>query len=503
MTDKFEDYLNSAVETSKQIIDGYNVAEQKRQEAERLKKEQSEWKIGNIAKSAERFEEFLKKGYKPTYEACGGAKLSELPSENALKILKLACQYGLEPEESTKLFVQSKSPEIMEILVKKGKADVCKYPVAEIKKWYDTPDKVFTETEKINRKVINPRAGMYDGDRGFEPDYYYEPAGYKIVRHVIKPSEGSMPAFRKLVELGYKPETIEDAQAFAYMAEKLKEIIAEEKRIAERKLKEQAEGKRRDSEIEKIGDFPLGQKLIASALIKGGVMDNHTQVDSLYDFCDGWAGEEITRLQKEGIVSEKFEILKPYEFIKSSLFDGKDIANIPIANVPIIKEFVDSVKKQQDALNAAKESMLQKIYDDTKLQDIVADIKQMDQETVNYLADAFAKASGRFAKAKNIDKEEKPEIKDFHKIKLLGVYLTLYDKSSDKTKNTLATELLKWRIGYYSNLDKKEMLDLFQKAKNMLKGELDTDTLVKGLTRKSYTPFSSLNRALRKNNKEL
>ena len=363
MTNKFEDNLNAAMETSKRIIDEHNVAEQKRQEEERLKKEQVKWENGVVAESVKQFEEFLKKGYKPTYESCGGAKLS---SKNGVNILKLACQYGLESEEATKLFVQSKDPEIMEILVKEGKADVCKYPMKKIREWYDTPDTVTTGKEPIYREVRNPdywnKGGngfneVYDGDRGWEPHYILEITGYTETRHVKKNNKGAMPAFKKLVELGYKPETPEDAKAFEYMAEKLQKIIEKEKIIAEEKAKYEAEQKRRDAEIEKIGDCPLGQKLLASALIKAGVMKDSSQIDSLYDvLTTDSQRKEFKRLQQEGIISEKFEVLKPWEFSNSKFFTGSMyddmrpyMSTSDIKDIPSVKEFMDETEKQHEA----------------------------------------------------------------------------------------------------------------------------------------------------------
>ncbi|MBR1601676.1 MAG: hypothetical protein IJ677_08910, partial [Alphaproteobacteria bacterium] len=98
-----------------------------------------------------------------------------------------------------------------------------------------------------------------------------------------------------------------------------------------------------------------------------------------------------------------------------------------------------------------KDSLISKIDDNTKLQDIVAEIKQQDQETINYLAAYMAKYPGTFYD-KNMDSA--------HKIKFLGVGLTLYDKSTKGSKYQLKSELLKFRIGYYNGTDRKEMLGL-------------------------------------------
>ncbi|MBR1600377.1 MAG: hypothetical protein IJ677_02235, partial [Alphaproteobacteria bacterium] len=329
----------------------------------------------------------MKKGYKPTYESCGGAKLS---SKNGVNILKLACQYGLESEEATKLFVQSKDPEIMEILVKEGKADVCKYPIKKIQEWYDTPDTIRKDPDTIEKRPIQKRVEkerpvyreernpdywnkggnglneVYDGDRGWEPHYIKTVVGYESYfdyetvyedvrhegkKHVIKNNEGAMPAFKKLVKLGYKPETPVDAKAFTYMAEKLNKIIAEKKRIAEENAKYEAEQKRRDSEIEKIGDCPLGQKLLAAALIKAGIMNDHSQVDSMENvLTNDFQRKELKKLRQKEIISEKFEILKPYEFSQSEFFTDRVTLGLTsiyqVQKVPMINTFRDKAEKQ-------------------------------------------------------------------------------------------------------------------------------------------------------------
>lgn len=128
-------------------------------------------------------------------------------------------------------------------------------------------------------------------------------------------------------------------------------------------------------------------------------------------------------------------------------------------------------------------------------QNIVNEIKQMDQGTINGLSTKIAEDfySNFYSR---LDGEDK--------IKLLGVCLALYDKSSGKAKNVLATELLKYRIGKYAyGIEKKKRLDMLQKAKKMLNRKIKEDVTVKGLTRKSYTPLSSLNRQLRKYDKDL
>lgn len=518
-----------------------NITDEKRQEILQKIKDESEWESGNVAKSTTRFKEFLEKGYKPTYKSCGGA----FYSEKNIPILKLACQYGLEPEEATKILIQTKNPEAMEILVKEGKADVCKYPVTNI----------FSIGQSI----------------------------YEEIKQATKNNEGNMATFKKLVELGYKPETPKDTKIFEYVTKELKRYETEQKR--------------RDSEIEKIGDCPLGQKLLASALIKAGIMKDHTQIDSIYDILTtDNQRQEFNHLQQEGIMSEKFEILKPWEFRNSKIFTSKgfvgdDVSDIE--NIPAIKKFIDETEKQhevaenkrkyeeqlkaltEDNLSALfktigrgvihpnviahmealplekqgkfypyykkvmksfeahhggytstnfaiaekqyvnrlenfselkeavemracgnpqariAEVMTQKIYDDTKLQDIVAEIKQMDQKTINYLANYMAKYPATW----------RPNaLSSNNEIKSLAVSLAIYDRSTGTSKNMLQSELLKARTGYYRGEDRKEMLNIFQKAKKMLKGEITEDVTVKGLTRKSYTPYSSLNKALRECN---
>ena len=283
-------------------------------------------------------------------------------------------------------------------MVKEGKADVNKYPITEIKDWYDTPDTITTTPVTIEKKPVrkkvekerpiykrepNPKYWdnggnglneVYDNDRGWEPHYVENIVGYETYndyetvyedirkggeRLVIKNNKGAMPVFRKLVNLGYKPETPENAQAFVYMAEKLKPIIEREKIVAEANAKYEAEQKRRDSEIEKIGDCPLGQKLLVSALIKAGVMRDGSQAASLPEIlANDTQRQEFTRLQKEGIMSEKFEILKPYEFINSKFFTSTDMYKIPfmsgIRNIPAVKKFSDEAQKQHDALLKAQ-----------------------------------------------------------------------------------------------------------------------------------------------------
>ena len=628
------------------------------------------WKSGDAAESIELFTKFLENGYTPTYGACGGYRKSLQKPE----VIKLACKYGLSSEVATRLFVQTKDPEVMEILVKEGKADVSKYPMTEIQKWLDKPDTVTIERVQIGTRTIPGDINSPDPRDRFSDTFPV----YKEIKHVTKNNEGALPVFRKLVELGYKPENDEDTKAFEYMTEKLKPIIEAEKKQAKLEAERKAEEQRRDAEIAKIGDdYPWGQKLLASVLIKAGIMKDSSQVDQICDTLNNEAQkQEFERLQKEGILSEKFEVLKPWEFINSEFFTNAEMLGLAyigdLQNIPAIKSFkdehefelkfaeaqkavdreIEKVRKEADrkveenerkikeakqeakkkaqqaemkalqdrqdaewkalkdkqeaeskpildrqkeeekalkdkqeaekkaqgsdsrtledkqfaerqalrdkqfaerktlrdkqyaeretlrdkqyaeretlrnkqfaerqaltsrqkiekkaqeigkktqleVLEKVEKSVLQKIYNDTKLQDIVTEIKQMDQKTVNYLAENAAKASGRLAKAQDTDKEENSEIRDFHKIKLLGVYLTLHDRSTGTAKNLLQAELLKFRIGHYSNTDRKEMLDLFQKAKKMLNGELKEDVVVKGLTRKSYTPLSSLNKALK------
>lgn len=140
-----------------------------------------------------------------------------------------------------------------------------------------------------------------------------------------------------------------------------------------------------------------------------------------------------------------------------------------------------------------KDSLISKIDDNTKLQDIVAEIKQQDQETINYIAAYMARYPGNW---------RKDNMSEYNKIKALGVGLTVYSQSTKSAKNMLKSELLKTRIGRYKGEDRKEMLDLFQKAKKMLNGEIMEDVTVKGLTRKSFTQGSHLHEALRESNLE-
>ena len=140
-----------------------------------------------------------------------------------------------------------------------------------------------------------------------------------------------------------------------------------------------------------------------------------------------------------------------------------------------------------------KDSLISKIDDNTELQDIVAEIKQQDKETINYLAAYMARYPGEW---------RKDNMSKYNKIKALGVGLIVYSQSTKSAKIMLKSELLKTRIGYYKGEDRKEMLDLFQKAKKMLNGAIMEDVTVKGLTRESFTQGSCLHQALRESNLE-
>ena len=190
------------------------------------------------------------------------------------------------------------------------------------------------------------------------------------------------------------------------------------------------------------------------------------------------------------------ERLKREDEEKKSYYRGLDIRSSKRNNDSETHAQINYHSTQQypepiapnDKAEKIKESIQKKIKDNTKLQDIIADIKQQDQKTINYLAGHMAKYSGAWDN-KNMDSA--------HKIKFLGVGLELYDKSTGTAKNILKLELLKFRIGHYKGDERKEMLNLFQKAKKMLKGEITEDVTVKGLTRKSYTNNSSLRKAVK------
>ena len=137
-----------------------------------------------------------------------------------------------------------------------------------------------------------------------------------------------------------------------------------------------------------------------------------------------------------------------------------------------------------------KDTIRDMIKGNTNLQDIINEISKQDQKNINYLADYMAKYPGAW-RPDNMSKD--------NKVKALAVSLVIYDKSTGASKNRLKSELLRTRIGHYRGEGRKEMLDLFQKAKKMLKGEIDEDVTVKGLTRKSYTRNSSLNKAVEEN----
>ena len=147
-------------------------------------------------------------------------------------------------------------------------------------------------------------------------------------------------------------------------------------------------------------------------------------------------------------------------------------------------------------------SILEKVYSDAKFEEIIGNIKTLDQKTIDYFAlNMAAKLGDRDIEAIKQDKEsqkEDKENKNFHRVKLFAVCLALYDRSTNGSaaKKDLRSQLLRFRTGYYTDVTSKEMLGIFSKAKKMLGKDLKTeDVVVKGLTRTSYTIFSSLNRA--------
>lgn len=190
------------------------------------------------------------------------------------------------------------------------------------------------------------------------------------------------------------------------------------------------------------------------------------------------------------------ERLKREDEEKKSYYRGLDIRSSKRNNDSETHAQINYHSTQQypepiapnDEARELKETIRKKINDDTNFADVVAIIKQQDQKTINYLAGYMAKYPGTFYD-ENMDSA--------NKIKFLGVGLELYDKSTGTAKNILKLELLKFRIGHYKGDDRKEMLNLFQKAKKMLKGEITEDVTVKGLTRKSYTNNSSLRKAVK------
>ena len=170
-------------------------------------------------------------------------------------------------------------------------------------------------------------------------------------------------------------------------------------------------------------------------------------------------------------------------------------------------------KHPDEKVEEAVRSILERVYKDTKFEEIIGKIKTLDQETIDYFAlNMAAKLGDRDIKAIKKDRESQGKDKEnkyFHRVKLFAVCLALYDRSTKGSvaKKDLRSQLLRFRTAYYTEKDaegkdveksviRKRMLRIFSKAKAMLGRDLTTeDVVVKGLTRTSYTFFSSLNRA--------
>ncbi|MBO7555793.1 MAG: hypothetical protein J6T72_00125 [Alphaproteobacteria bacterium] len=242
--------------------------EARKQKIEREKKEQKEkeikeWESGEAAKSVERYTELLAKGYKITASSCGGDTAS-------LDVLKFAIEKGLKEEDINYLFTNTKNPERMEVLVKQGHADVNSYPIQNIKDWYE--ESYTTEKVYLGCRWETHYSGKYDKEWEECVEIY------DYVKHYKNPE--AIMAFQKLVELGYKPKNVEDAEAVVYMievSEKEKEqqakMEAEKQAEIQRKAEEEQakilrEKEEKASDTLEIDKLPPALKLLGKTLLE-------------------------------------------------------------------------------------------------------------------------------------------------------------------------------------------------------------------------------------------
>lgn len=229
------------------------IQKEREQEEAQFKKEEQIWEQGILYNDPLKFNEYLEKGHKPTYESCGGAReyYDSLASERYSfyknpyfeEIFESACAHGLEKSDAEKLLKFAFTPKAISILVDKGGADIQNYPVDKIALLYD---------EVIGERDVAV-GGVHDGMHGRD-----DVMGRRRDALIADNIEN---AVHEILKRGYdikkSPQHAEKLKSLLTKIQKRQQAIAKERMDLEEKRRQQElaeEIQKRNGDFFKVDD---------------------------------------------------------------------------------------------------------------------------------------------------------------------------------------------------------------------------------------------------------